>query len=765
MNTIKFQQVILSGMLLLLAISLCGCPPKDKQGKLIGWISDTEGAALPFVEVAANGVTTHTDGGGLFSFDPINTKENIPVTFALAGYAPNAQVIQVSPGTTATMSVTLKRLDAAKALANAANGGAVENEGNAITLPPNALKSADQKAITGTVDIHITALNMGDEVASFPGGGTGSLDLYAAANFEITQNGETLQLNADASVTITIKLPAGTPLEAGDTVPLWHFDVASGTWVQVGTGTVVEEEGALYIEATVSYLGWWSVAITIPNPHVIKGHVYDANGQPAAQALIFAVGQDYHAVTLGVSDDDGAYSVWVKPNAQVRLELVLPGAYYVCAWKNVASGAPGETTANQDLTASFDSCIQGRVTEDDATTPIADTRVYSSTGGSDVTDDNGEYCIPAPGSTYVAVYVLGRPAVVALTPDTANCATGNGAEADITIDYPDDGDRLGFVFGTLRTTDRPLLDPRKDMTSMALFYSGFKGDAFDPFDADAPLDTCRVYTASYQTGGTQPGSWTDDTAVNTLFDLNFNINTMFKLQDGEAPAFDKIGALDAGSPGALTNDTVSVAMKRPLDYYFDFTGNGSLQNLGYNALEAWMGGFFFQEGIIASGFNNGDTVTYSWPGGLDIGPFTASGVLPGRLTLSSPTSLATIFDEDTLQNGLTITWDTDGQGTYLTLMLETLVIEMTTTPVRVGAIVCKVADDGSYTIPPEMLAQLPRSSVLITVQANYLFAKRQAISTAEAPLTRGNGAGYVVLNLATEPVMKWSLDAQLHAGN
>ncbi len=752
-------------MLLLTAIALCGCPPESKEGKLIGWVNDTEGNALPFVEVTANGTTTHTDGGGLFAFDPVAAKQNIPVAFSLTGYAPATQAVQVGSGATATMNVTLKRLDQAKVLANASAGGTVENGGNSITLPANALKTAEQKAVTGTVDIQITALNMSEELASFPGGGTGSFELYGVVNFEITQNGETIQLSADANVQIKIKLAADTTLEPGDTVPLWHFDASTGTWVQAGTGTVVEGEGgALYVEATVSMLGWWSVGITIPTPHVIKGHVYDANGQPAAHALIFATGLDYHAVTLGISDGSGAYTVWVKPNAHIRLELVLPGAYYVCASKNVTAGAAGATTANQDLTAAFTSCIQGKVTKEDGTTPIADTRVYSSTGGSAVTGDDGAFCIPAPGSTYVAVYVLGRPAVVALTPATADCESGNGALANISVYYPADGDRLGFVFGTLRTTNLPFAGQRKDMTSMGLFYSGFKGDAFDPYDADAPLDTWKAYSASIQTGGLQLIGLTDQGASNLIFGLNFGVNTIFSLPDGEAPSFDKIGALDTGSPGSLTNGTSTVAMKRPLDYYYDFSGTGSLEDLGYNALEAWMGGFFFEETITASGFDNGDTVTYSWPGGLDIGAFTASGSLPGRLTLTAPASLATIFDAATLQNGLTITWDTAGQGTCITFILETLVLEASNNPVRLGALVCKAADDGTFTIPPEALAQLPQSSALITAQLNYLFAKRQAISTVEAPLARGNGSGYVVLNLGTEPVMKWSFDAQIHTG-
>jgi hypothetical protein len=76
--------------------------------------------------------------------------------------------------------------------------------------------------------------------------------------------------------------------------------------------------------------------------------------------------------------------------------------------------------------------------------------------------------------------------------------------------------------------------------------------------------------------------------------------------------------------------------------------------------------------------------------------------------------------------------------------------------------VCRAADDGSYTIPASALAQMPQATAPISQQINYLIAKRHTAEKVTAPLTRGDGNGYVVMTVGTEPVMKWSVDARIN---
>lgn len=760
-----------------LPVLLTGCPGGGKKADLVGWVRDTSDNDLPLVKVTVAGADeTYTDGSGLFMYKSLAAASNVTVSFSLEGYAPESRDISLPGGKTTTLNVTLKRLNSAKTLADAAGGGQVnDGKGNSVFIGAGVLSNGSKAGVSGSAQVQITALDTSSEYDSgaFPGGlqakVTGEanpvlLDVFAVVHFQAMQNGNALMLQTGGTARIRIKLPADTPLQAGDTVTMWRFDIHSGLWVAGGVGTVeASGGGGLVVVADVGFFGWWCCAAAIPSPHIIRGHVYGADSAPVDNALIIAHGADYHGVSLARSGDDGAYSIRVKPDSLVRVDLVLPGAYYVCDSVQTNSGAAGTYTDGVDLSPDFKSCIQGHVTREDGTTPVSGATVYSSTGGIATTSGDGLFCMPAPADTYVAVYVIGRPPVVVRTPSTATCEGGNCADVTISVYYPEDGDRVGLVFSTL-TTSNGIFGERKDLGSMGLFYAGFKGEQFDPFDPDAPQDTCRVYTRQIDASfdlGVYLGLLSDTLAFNLVFNMGVGINEMMDIKCDEVPTVEKIGALDAGSPGNVTNGTTTVAMERPLDYYYDFTGTGSLEDLGYAFLEPWMGGFFMQRGFLSTGFDNGNTLTYSWPGGVDLGPFSVTETIPGRLTITAPTSLSGLFSETTLLEGLPVTWDTNGAGDYVTLLIETVVLDSLVSPLRFGAIACKAADDGSFTIPASALAQLPQPSGGITLQVNYLFAKRHAVAEADVPLVRGGGNGYVVLITGTEPVRKWGLDAHI----
>lgn len=776
MKSTLARTLVLFCVICLIPLFLAGCPGQKKNAELVGWVKDTSDNDLPLVKVTVAGTDeTYTDGSGLFMYESLAAASNVTVTFSLEGYAPESRDISLPGGETTTLNVTLKRLDAAKMLADAAGGGQVnDGKGNSVSVGEGVLSNGSKAGVSGSAQVQITALDISSEydAGAFPGGllaevaGEASpvlLDVFAMVHFRVTQNGNALVLVEGGTAQVRIKLPGDTPLEAGDTVAMWRFDVHSGLWVAGGTGRVEAAGGGLVVVADVGFFGWWCCAVVIPSPHIIRGHVYGADLAPVDNALIVARGLDYHGVSFGRSGEDGAYSIRVKPDSLVRLDLVLPGAYYVCDRVQTNSGAAGAYTDGVDLSPDFESCIQGHVTREDGTTPVSGATVYSSTGGVATTDGDGSFCMLAPADTYVAVYVVGRPPVVVLTPPTATCEAGDCADVTISVYYPEDGDRVGFVFSTL-TTSNTLFGQRKDLGSMALFYAGFKGEQFDPLDPDAPLDTCRVYAADVDATfdlGVYLGLLSDTLAFNLVFNMGLGVNEMMDIKCDEVPTIEKIGALDAGSPGGVTNGTTTVAMERPLDYYYDFTGTGSLEDLGYAFLEPWMGGFFMQHGFLSTGFDNGNTLTYSWPGGIDLGPFSVAETIPGRLTITAPASLSGLFSETTLLEGLPLTWNTEGAGDYVTLLIETVVLDSLVSPLRFGAIACKAADDGSFTIPASVLAQLPQPTGGITLQVNYLFAKRHAVAEADVPLVRGGGEGYVVLITGTEPVRKWGLDAHV----
>ncbi len=781
MKRVPFRTCLLTLAVIVAVSALTGCPQSRKTGDLVGWVKDTDGDMLPLVKVSLdNGEETYTDGHGLFTFEGVSAGKSQVLAFSLEGYASSSRPVDIEAGGTSSVDATLKRLDDGEVIQNAQTGGeAADSAGNSVTVPGDALEGGQSKALTGQVTVHVTAIDTTDpdDLEGFPGtfettqnGETVLLNAYALANFCAWANGESIQVRAGAQVTIYLRLPSVTDLEAGDEVALWYFDATVGLWVSAGTGTVESQGGHLVFVAHVSAFGWWCCAVTCPSPHTIAGHAYDQDSLPVEGALIRAVDLDYHIRTFARTDETGAYSVPVKPDAQVRLDLILPGAYYIADSLQVASGAAGETTTDQDLYATFDSCISGYVTEEDKVTPIEGETVYSSTGGTATTDADGYFCIPAPAGTKVAVYVIGRPPKVVTTPASASCATGGCAEVLLSVDYPEDGDLVGFILSTLATHNTLFSGEVKDLASLAMFYSGLDGDQMDLLNVDTIEDSCDVYTTSVDPAFSLAiylslALGQDQLAFDLVFSLGFTRNELFSLEAGDVPKCDKIGALDPGSPGALTDGVTAIDMICPLDWLVGFRGDGSPADLGYAFLEPWMGGFFYQDGLFARNlFDSGDTLTYSWPGGIDLGPFDVDGVIPGRLDFTLTTGLGDLFDGDTLANGFPLTWDTTAPGDFLVVMLETVLIDNAKGRCELGAVVCTLEDDGSYTIPGDVIAQLPQAQGDIALQVNYLFAKRYAIATEDVPLRRGNGDGYVALLTSTEPARAWSLDAQFQVG-
>jgi hypothetical protein len=786
MNRLKATNTAFALLCVTIAVVITACPSsKTATGKLTGWVDDTEGNMLPLVEVSVTGEEkTYTDGHGLFNLEQVKAGEEVLVAFALEGYAPHSQVVEIPEDGIASIEATLVRLDEEKNLVSG-SGTADDGDGNALTVDAGDLDDGQGKGISGSLGIHISALNptVPWDLQAAPGsfeasvsGGTPQLEVFAMANFTVENASGPVWLSAGAQAGLSLRLPAGTDFEVGDTIPLWYFDVSAGLWIHGGTGTVqAGGTGGLVCVGDVAFFGWWCCGVTIAEGHCITGQVYDQEGLPLEHALVRAVGQDYHGIGWVLSQVDGTYTITVKPESEVRLDLIPAGAYYVADTLDVSTGAAGACTEDQDLAIDFDACISGYVTEDDEVTPIEAETVYSSTGGVAVTDVTGYFCMPAPGDTYVAVYVVGRPPKVVETPETGSCGAGTCAEVMLSVDYPEDGDLVGYIVGTHRTHEFLGTPLWSDLTSTALLYSGFDGEQFNLYDFGAIEDSYEVHsvqlTPSFDLafylafGAFLP----EEHAFSLLFGLDFGLNGLFENDlvpvKADDPEGGRIGALDAGSPGLLTNGTVSIDMVRPLDYYLPgFQGDGSLGDLGYALLEPWMGGLFRQEGFVAwEGFAQGDTLTYSWPGGVDLGAFAVAAGIPGSFELTAPTDLRNLFSADALLNGVTLQWDVTNPGDLVTVVIETLLVESAEASVELGVLVLHLVDDGEYVIPADVLAQMPHTGAKISVelQTNYMFAMRQSVQTAQVPLVRATGNGEVVLLVGTEPSMAFSVDAQV----
>ncbi|MDJ0752381.1 MAG: PKD domain-containing protein [Ardenticatenaceae bacterium] len=154
-------------------------------------------------------------------------------------------------------------------------GSATGSSGAQLSLPPNALVNPDGTPTTGSIDVAITPLDVTTSaVDAFPGGFDGLaadgtqniLGSYGTVDFSLNQSGQELQLQPGQTATVRLPLyvstdPDGQPLTAGQTIPLWSLDEATGVWIQEGSGTVTADPASpsgFVLEATIGHFSWWN---------------------------------------------------------------------------------------------------------------------------------------------------------------------------------------------------------------------------------------------------------------------------------------------------------------------------------------------------------------------------------------------------------------------------------------------------------------------------------------------------------------------------
>lgn len=710
-----------------------GEPEPLPELSLMGWTRTVDGNVLPGVKVTVvdTDEVTKSDANGLYRFyDNVTAGDSVVVKFQKEGYATSSLNVKINPETDTVANVTMKALQAPVVLNAASGGTASDVRGNKLIVPANAFVRRDNgKAVTGDVDVHITPLDVTDtdDLAAFPGeflavaagakaDDTVRLETFALADFTVMQDDADLDLNpakAEDSF-IELVLPETTPLTAGEQVPLWYFDEDAGLWIEEGVGEVVANKaGELIYRAPIAHLSWWNCDKPISETHCFTGVAQDGNGSPLPYARIESQGVNYSGSSYATADANGNFCIDVKRNSTVNLNLYLPGgtmildSVQVTALDTAASCSTGSCTPlATPLRANLDGCVSGQVM-DVYGRPLAGVQVYSSLGINATTDANGNFCMNTPAGVYATFFVAGRPPVSTNTSTTGtSCSTGGCAEVLLNIDYPDDGALVGSITNS---------------ATISGSYSYISVNAmFQLLDEDYPTGSvpdmgCSfINPQDFQEGEVQEGEW----------------------QEGEGVTEPQV-ALDPGAPGLLTNGTNSAELPRYSDLYPE---NGPLY---YG-----MFGLMYEDAQL---FAPGDQLNFSWPGGMDIGAFDLTTTLPSVPAVISPVldSTSPNYMNFPLDAAVDVLWNPTGSD-WVQIMVTVSISTPTDPPTyRSGIVYCVTEDDGSHTIPADLMQQLPTYTPQETAYVNFsvYFAVRDII---QVPLTQGGTGNVYVMSQGFE---------------
>lgn len=346
-------------------VFLVACKGGDDQtdnagdlAQLSGRITAVDGTVLPGVTVNvvsdSNSQSVVSDAAGMINLE-LNADSTAILQLKADAYADQVVPVKApSANGSVFLDITMIARGAIQTFDSAAGGSFNGADGASVTVGANSFVDADGVAVTGSIELTITPVDVSRpaSLAALPGEFSGIPEGAATdspiislgtVEFEFSQNGSPVNLAPGMTAEILIPIYTntyqdGTAVNIGDSIALWSLNEDTGIWLQEGTGTVVASASSptgLAIQATVSHFSWWYIGYMVPYAYF----TVTVTGPEAGTALIKAMNSDLRGWVLETYERVTAIGV---PTEQ----LFFPASHdEICFWAEVTyvSGATGST--------------------------------------------------------------------------------------------------------------------------------------------------------------------------------------------------------------------------------------------------------------------------------------------------------------------------------------------------------------------------------------------------------------------------------------
>jgi hypothetical protein len=330
-------------------------------------VIDTQGRFVAGAQISSPSGSASSDANGVASL-PVATGSEQLVVVSKTGFAEQVKPVTLANGRSVDLlRVMLIERDTAVDIAAIEGGGSASGrDGVKVTFPAGALVDGTGSAVTGTIQMQMTPVDVSAlDAEAFPGafagvpsaGVRGDIMSYGTAELLPLKNGQKLQLAAGKSAQIELPIYAGvhqdgSAVEIGNTIALWSLSTNTGVWTQEGSGTVVSSAASpsgKALRATITHFSWWNgdvsaqmgtvnLTVHVPNPNapIATGTLASVTGQVVA-------GSGPRWVAQATVPVEVATALRVPSNATTRLAARVDLPTQVCAGTADVSPAPDAT--------------------------------------------------------------------------------------------------------------------------------------------------------------------------------------------------------------------------------------------------------------------------------------------------------------------------------------------------------------------------------------------------------------------------------------
>ena len=305
-------------------------PNVTVQSSVVGFVIDENGEGISDAIVGLGAMSTTTNQLGLFSFDDVLMSQNSAyLQVEKDGFFAGSRKFSTEVDGRANVRIQMIEKELID-IVNTQAGGTVSFESSSIELPDGNYTINNGTNYNGDVEVYAKWLDptASETFEQMPGELTGidaegnlnALATYGMIAVElISDQGDYLNLPEGQTATIKMEVPDEMLANAPNTIPLWHFNEATGNWEEEGEAALIGNE---YV-GEVGHFSFWNCDAPFPLVEILGNITLNREPLVGAQLKITDLSTGFCA--FGYTGDDGFFLGKVPEGDELLLTI-----YGVC---------------------------------------------------------------------------------------------------------------------------------------------------------------------------------------------------------------------------------------------------------------------------------------------------------------------------------------------------------------------------------------------------------------------------------------------------